>query len=69
MSPHGKTHNQTDHISIDMRWHSSILDVRSLRTADCDTGQYLVAAKVIKTLAVSKQTTTEFILRDSISRK
>jgi hypothetical protein len=26
-SPDGKTHNQTDHVLIDRRWHSSILDV------------------------------------------
>jgi hypothetical protein len=27
-SPHGKTHNQIDHLLIDRIWHSSILDVR-----------------------------------------
>ena len=26
-SPDGKTHNQTDHILIDRRWQSSVLDV------------------------------------------
>jgi len=28
ISPDGKTHNQTDHILIGRRWHSSISDVR-----------------------------------------
>ncbi|PNF23141.1 hypothetical protein B7P43_G06674 [Cryptotermes secundus] len=56
-SPDGKIHNQIDHILIDRRRHSSILDVRSFRAADCDTDHYLVVAKVKERLAVSKQTT------------
>jgi hypothetical protein len=35
--PDGKTHNQIDHILIDKRWHSGVLDVRYIRGADCDT--------------------------------
>jgi hypothetical protein len=38
---------------IDRRRHSSILDVRSFRRADCDTDHYLVVAKVRDRLAVS----------------
>ena len=53
-SPDGKTHNQFDHILIDRRGQSSILDVCSLRGADCDTDHYLVVAKVRERLAVSK---------------
>ena len=59
-SPDGKTHKQIDHILIDRRWNSSILDVQSFRGADCDTDHYLVAAKVRKRLAVSKQAAQEF---------
>ena len=40
---------------IDRRRHSSIIDVRSFRGADCDTDHYLVVAKVRERLAVRKQ--------------
>jgi hypothetical protein len=44
-SPDGKTHNQIDHILIDNRRHSSILDVQPFRAADFHTHHYLVVAK------------------------
>jgi hypothetical protein len=59
-SPDGKTHNQTDNISIDRRWHSSVLDVRSFRGTDCDTDHYVVVAKIRERLAVSKQAAQTF---------
>jgi len=55
-SPGGKTNNQIDHMLIDRRWHSSMLDVRSYRAADCDTDQCMVFTKVREKLAESKQT-------------
>jgi len=51
----GKTQNKIDHILIERRWRSSILDARSFREADCDTDHYLVVAKARERLAVSKQ--------------
>jgi hypothetical protein len=56
-SPDGKTHNQVDHVLIDRKRHSSVVDVQLFRAADCDTDHYLVVAKVKERLAVSKQTT------------
>ena len=45
---------------ISRRWHSSVLDVRSFRGAECDTDYYLVVAKVRERLAVSKQAAQRF---------
>jgi hypothetical protein len=59
-SPDGKTHNQIDHILVDRRRHSNVLDVRSFRAADCDRDHYLVVAKVRERLAVNKQRSYRF---------
>jgi hypothetical protein len=53
--PAGKTHNQIYNILIDRSRHSSILDVRLFRAADCDTDHYLMVAKFRERLALSKQ--------------
>jgi hypothetical protein len=60
IAPNGKTNNHSDHILIEGRLHFSILNVRSLRGADCDTHHYLVVAKVRERLAVSKLNSIEF---------
>jgi hypothetical protein len=53
-SADGKTHNQIDHILIDRRRHSSVLDVRFFRGSDCDSDHNLVVAMVSDRPAVSK---------------
>jgi hypothetical protein len=59
-SPDGKTHNQIDHILVDRRRHLNVLDVRSLKAADCDSDHYLVVTKVRERLAVNKQSLQRF---------
>jgi hypothetical protein len=59
-SPDGKTHNEIDHILVDRRRHSNILDARSYRAADCDTDHYLVVARVKERLRVNKQRSHRF---------
>jgi hypothetical protein len=59
-SPDGKTHNQIDHVLIDRRWNSSLLNVRSFRGDDCDTGHCLVFAKVTERSAVIIRTSQKF---------
>jgi hypothetical protein len=68
ISPEGNAHNQDDHVMVDRRRDSSVLDVRSLRGADCHTDHYLVVAEVRERLAVSKRAaqkidTETFILK------
>jgi hypothetical protein len=58
-SPDRKTHNQIDHILVERRRHSNVLDVRSFRTADCDSDHYLVA-NIRERLAGNKQRSQRF---------
>jgi endonuclease/exonuclease/phosphatase family metal-dependent hydrolase len=67
-SPDGNTHNQIDHILIDRQRHSSVLHVRSFRTADCDMDHCLVVAKIKERLAVNKQESHRFHMERLISR-
>jgi hypothetical protein len=59
-SQDGKTLIQIDHILVDRRRYSNILDVRSYRAADCDTDHYLVVATVRERLVVNKQRSYRF---------
>jgi endonuclease/exonuclease/phosphatase family metal-dependent hydrolase len=65
-SPDGKPRNQIDHILVDKRRHSNVLDALSYRAADCDTDHSLVVAKF--RVRINKDH-TDFIRRGPISRK
>ena len=56
----GKTQIQIDHILIDRKWHSIILNVGRLRRADSDGDHNLVVAKFKKRLAEVKLSSQSF---------
>jgi hypothetical protein len=60
---------QIEWILIDRRQHSSVLDVRSFKVEDCDTGHYLVVKKVRERLAVSKHRLLRFHIERFSSNK
>jgi hypothetical protein len=62
-SPDGKTQNQIDHVLVDRRRHSNVLDIRSFRAVDCDSNHYLVVAKVRERLAMNKQRSERFHMK------
>jgi hypothetical protein len=59
-SPDKKTHNQIDHVLMDKRRHSSVVDVRSFNGAYCDTDHNLVVAEVGNRFSVSKRAAQKF---------
>ncbi|KAJ4435216.1 hypothetical protein ANN_23794 [Periplaneta americana] len=54
-SPDGLTHNQIDHILIDKRRHTSIVDIRTFTGADCNSDHYLVIGELRERLSVAKR--------------
>lgn len=59
ISPDGRTKNQIDHVLIDARHASNIMDVRSMRGADIDSDHILVRIKFQERLAVKPKERAE----------
>jgi hypothetical protein len=59
-SPDGITHNQIDHVFIEKRRHSNILDIRSFRGVDCDTNHCRIVTKLRERISVSKRASQKF---------
>jgi hypothetical protein len=62
-----KIHSHVDHMLIDGRCHSSRLNIRSFKGADCDPDGYLVVSKVRRILAISTKASQTFDWIDLIS--
>jgi hypothetical protein len=45
-SPDGQTFNQIDHLLIDARHISNVIDVRTFRGANIDSDHYLLISKI-----------------------
>ena len=55
ISPDGQTLNQIDHVLVDRRRHTNIMDVRSYRGGEGDTDHQLVITKVREKLCIASR--------------
>lgn len=67
-SPDGKTHNQIDHILVDIRHASDVMDVRSLRGADADSDHFLVRMKYRQRISCLQSRKNPRVLRFDCSK-
>ncbi|PNF26081.1 hypothetical protein B7P43_G06398 [Cryptotermes secundus] len=54
-SPDGNVFNQIDHILIDVRHCSDLMDVRSYRGANTDSDHYLIISKIISRISNARK--------------
>ena len=62
-SPDGRTKNQIDHTLVNRRFRTSVLDTRSMRSADVASDHYLVRLIIrlkLKRAPVTKSTKKKF---------
>jgi len=54
-SPDGQTHNEIDHLLIDARHLSNVMDVRTFRGANTDSDHYLLISKIISQISNARK--------------
>ena len=62
-SPDGNTHNQIDHLLIDRRHGSNLLDIRSYRGANIDSDHHLVVSRIRARISNARKTQNTYIKR------
>lgn len=68
ISPDGRTKNQIDHVLVDNRNKSSILNVRSIREAECGSDHNLVLTKIYQRISIEKKKLSENTEKIDIER-
>lgn len=63
----GKPRNQIDHVLVDKRGHTNVLDVRPYRGADCNS-DFLVIAKIRECLSNKTSGQSNRIKRLNVQR-
>ena len=78
ISPDQRTKNQIDHIAVDARHASNVLDVRTFRGANVDSDHFLVMAKIRSRISTPKlkrdrvssaNTTRDALKQQDLSKK
>ena len=73
ISPDQKTKNQIDHIVVDARHASNVLDVRTFRGANVDSDHFLVMAKIRSRISTPKlkrdRVSSAITMRDALKQQ
>ncbi|KAK3108055.1 hypothetical protein FSP39_000335 [Pinctada imbricata] len=66
VSPNRRTKNRIDHIAVNTKWKSSLLDVSACRGADVGSDHYLVTGEIRLFKVAEKKTDEEYIRKQTI---
>jgi hypothetical protein len=54
-SPDGQTYNQIDHLLMDARHESNVMNVRTFRGANIDSDDYLLISKITSRISNARK--------------